>query len=60
VIVSSALAQVLTGGDTDMVDVLTEEDVLKLERESIILLAKNQASLARMENMLLTGKPLRN
>jgi 3-hydroxyacyl-CoA dehydrogenase len=43
-----------------MVDILTEEDVLKLERESIILLAKNQASLARMENMLLTGKPLRN
>jgi 3-hydroxyacyl-CoA dehydrogenase len=60
VIVSSALAQVLTGGDTDMVDILTEEDVLKLERESIILLANNQASLARMENMLLTGKPLRN
>ena len=43
-----------------MVDELGEEDILTLEREGIIGLAKDVASLARMEHMLLKGKPLRN
>jgi 3-hydroxyacyl-CoA dehydrogenase len=58
--VSTSLAKVLTGGGTDMVDELSEEDILTLEREGIIGLAKDVASLARMEHMLLKGKPLRN
>ena len=60
VIVSDALAEILSGGDTDMVDILTEEDVLELEREAIGRLARNEDSLERMEHMLVTGKPLRN
>jgi 3-hydroxyacyl-CoA dehydrogenase len=43
-----------------MVDILTEEDVLELEREAISRLARHEDSLARMEHMLVTGKPLRN
>lgn len=58
--VSLALAKVLTGGKTDATEQLTEKDLLKLEREAFMELAKNPLSLARMEHMLDTGKPLRN
>ncbi|MCA0199618.1 MAG: 3-hydroxyacyl-CoA dehydrogenase [Proteobacteria bacterium] len=58
--VSLALANVLTGGNTDFKDELTEKDILKLERNAFLELAKNPNTLARMEHMLDTGKPLRN
>ena len=59
-VVSLALARVLTGGDTDLTETVSEKDLLKLERAAFLELAKNPASLARMEVMLDTGKPLRN
>ena len=59
-VVSMALARVLTGGDTDFTETVTEKDILKLERAAFLELAKNPATLARMEVMLDTGKPLRN
>ena len=59
-VVSMALAKVLTGGKTDHTETITEKDLLKLERASFIELCKNPATLARMEVMLDTGKPLRN
>lgn len=58
--VSLALAKVLTGGKTDFTEQLSEKDILKLERTVFMELAKNSLSLARMEHMLDTGKPLRN
>jgi 3-hydroxyacyl-CoA dehydrogenase len=58
--VSFALAQVLSGGDTDVTRVLSEDDILALERESFGKLVRNSATLARIEHMLETGKPLRN
>ena len=54
------LAYVLTGGDCDHTDELSEEDILALERKAIASLARNELSLARMEHMLAKGKPLRN
>ena len=60
VTVSLALANVLSGGDTDMTEVLSEQDLLELEREAFMSLVKNDNTLARMEHMLETGKPLRN
>ncbi len=61
VVVSGALACVLTGGDEgDWTNAMSEEDILKLEREEFIKLAKNPKTLARVEHMLNTGKPLRN
>ncbi|MGE4011154.1 MAG: 3-hydroxyacyl-CoA dehydrogenase, partial [Alphaproteobacteria bacterium] len=60
VVVSGQLARVLTGGDADMVDTLTEDQVLGLERAAFMALLKNPATLARIEHMLTTGKPLRN
>ncbi len=60
VVVSKAVARVLTGGDADALDVLTEDDLTSLEREGFMTLVRNPASLARTEHMLATGKPLRN
>lgn len=59
--VSKTLAEVLTGGPNgDVTVVLKEDDILALERSNFMRLAKNPKSLARMEHMLETGKPLRN
>ena len=60
VTVAAGLADVLTGGDADAIDVLSEDDVLKLERKAFMKLLKTQPTLARIEHTLETGKPLRN
>jgi len=60
VVVSHAVARVLTGGEADPLDVLTEDDMTTLERSAFMTLVRNPASLARTEHMLATGKPLRN
>ncbi|MEJ0046034.1 MAG: hypothetical protein WDN04_07860 [Rhodospirillales bacterium] len=54
------LATVLTGGGTDIIDTVKETKILELERESFLRLLKTSATLARIEHMLETGKPLRN
>lgn len=59
-VVAGALAEALTGGDTDMTETMTEKEFLKLERETFMTLARTEGTLARMEHMLDTGKPLRN
>ncbi len=58
--IARELARVLSGGDTDVMDICTEADVLKLEREADIRLAKTPETMARITAMLKTGKPLRN
>ncbi len=60
VTVGIALAGVLTGGEADALDVLSEDDVLGLERQAFIRLLKTRPTVARIEHMLETGKPLRN
>ncbi|HEX9771053.1 MAG TPA: 3-hydroxyacyl-CoA dehydrogenase NAD-binding domain-containing protein [Kiloniellales bacterium] len=60
-VVADALAGVLSGGpDADMTEPLSEEAVQALERRALMALFKTEASLARMQHMLDTGKPLRN
>ncbi|PIE00474.1 MAG: 3-hydroxyacyl-CoA dehydrogenase [Thiothrix nivea] len=59
-VVSLVLADVLSGGDTDVTETLSEDDLLELEHKAFMTLAMNPDSLARMEHMLTTGKPLRN
>ncbi|KKC26302.1 3-hydroxyacyl-CoA dehydrogenase/enoyl-CoA hydratase family protein [Sphingomonas sp. SRS2] len=59
-VVSDALAKVLTGGDADLVDVVTEEAMLGLEREAFMSRVRDPRTQARVETMLETGKPLRN
>ena len=43
-----------------MTETLTEDDLLELEHEAFMELVKNDDTLARIEHMLTTGKPLRN
>jgi 3-hydroxyacyl-CoA dehydrogenase len=60
VTVSNQLAHVLSGGATDMTEIISEDRVMELEREAFMALVKTEATLSRMEVMLATGKPLRN
>ena len=60
VVVSAHLADVLTGGEADLVDTVTEGDLLALERKAFLALVRNPATQDRVEHMLTTGKPLRN
>jgi 3-hydroxyacyl-CoA dehydrogenase len=60
VTVSDALAEVLSGGATDFTTVVTEDQVQKLEKKAFMALLRTGPTLARMEHMLTTNKPLRN
>ncbi|WP_114394337.1 3-hydroxyacyl-CoA dehydrogenase/enoyl-CoA hydratase family protein [Oleisolibacter albus] len=60
VVVSKAVATVLSGGDTDITRVMTEDDLFALEREQFLALTKTTGTIERIEHMLETGKPLRN
>ena len=59
-VVADALAEVLCGGDTDIIDTVTEQRMLELERRAFLRLARTGPTLARIEYTLETGKPLRN
>jgi 3-hydroxyacyl-CoA dehydrogenase len=59
-VVSAGLATVLSGGEADLMDMVTEDQLLALERREFMRLAKTSATLARIEHTLETGKPLRN
>lgn len=59
--IAEKLAHVLTGGtEAGPNRPLTEEDVLKVERETVMELVKTRATRERIEHMLAFGKPLRN
>ncbi len=58
--VARGLAEVLAGGDTDIVDTVSEARLLDLERHVFMRLVRDGATLARIEHVLETGKPLRN
>ena len=59
-VVGGRLAHVLSGGEADITAPLPEEDILKLELDAFVELVKQPGTLARLEHMLKTGKPLRN
>ena len=58
--VSLALAHVLTGGDTDITQEMTEQQILDLEHEYFMELCKTPQTRDRIAAMLNTSKPLRN
>ncbi|PJB72416.1 MAG: 3-hydroxyacyl-CoA dehydrogenase [Alphaproteobacteria bacterium CG_4_9_14_3_um_filter_47_13] len=60
VVVSGHLASVLSGGDTDITESLNENDLVTLERREFVKLLREEGTMARIEHMLGTGKPLRN
>ena len=59
-IVSDSLATVLTGGEADVLDTVSEADLLALERQEFARRVRDARTVARIETMLETGKPLRN
>ncbi|MBV8401420.1 MAG: enoyl-CoA hydratase/isomerase family protein, partial [Acetobacteraceae bacterium] len=59
-VVSGALAEVLSGGDTDIIDTVDEDALYDLERTQFMRLVRQPKTLARIEHTLETGKPLRN
>ncbi len=60
VVVSDHLAYVLTGGETDYTEEVSEDQLYALEKKEFMKLVKNPDTIARIEHMLETGKPLRN
>ena len=59
-VVAGHLATVITGGETDAKTPIDETALLTLERAHFMQLAHSSGTLARIEHMLATGKPLRN
>jgi 3-hydroxyacyl-CoA dehydrogenase len=59
-VVGRHLARVLTGGDCSPITPLTEQQVLDLEREAFLSLCGTEKTQERIQNFLMTGKPLRN
>jgi 3-hydroxyacyl-CoA dehydrogenase len=60
VTVSDHLAMVLTGGETDLIDEVSESAVMDLERQAFMALIRTKESLARIKSIVDTGRPLRN
>ena len=58
--IAKKLAFVLSGGDADMNTPLTEAELLALELHTFVSLTQQAGTLARIEHLLKTGKPLRN
>jgi len=58
--ISQQLASVLSGGECDITETLTEDDLLNLELSAFLHLVQQPGTLARLEHLLKTGKPLRN
>jgi len=58
--IAEELAHVLCGGDIPTQRLVSEQYILDLEREAFLKLAGTEKSQARMQSLLMTGKPLRN
>ncbi len=59
-VVADGLAELLSGGETDIIDTLSEQALLDVERNVFLRLIRTPGTLARIEHTIETGKPLRN
>jgi len=59
-VLANQLAQVLCGGQVAAGTARSEQDYLDLEFEAFLSLCGQEKTLARIEHMLKTNKPLRN
>jgi 3-hydroxyacyl-CoA dehydrogenase len=57
---ANRIAYVLSGGEFRTEGRIDEEVILNLERQAFIEFLKTEKTVARIEHMLTTGKPLRN
>ena len=60
VVVTKELSHILSGGDTDPTETVSDDKLLEMEREGILRLMKTEGTMDRVEHMLTTGRPLRN
>lgn len=60
VFLAKRIAYVISGGDIRTNSFIDEEVILNLEREAFVDFWKEEKTVARVEHMLTTGKPLRN
>ncbi|MCP4869917.1 MAG: 3-hydroxyacyl-CoA dehydrogenase/enoyl-CoA hydratase family protein [Proteobacteria bacterium] len=58
--VGTKVAHVLNGGDIASGGLVTEQDMLDLEREAFLSLCGEEKTMARIQHMLQFNKPLRN
>lgn len=58
--IGKKIAFVMTGGDVPRGTKLSEQDLLDLEREAFLSLCGEEKTQARIQYMLMKGKPLRN
>ena len=59
-LIAKKLAFVLNGGNLPNQGFVTEQELLDIEREAFISLCGQEKTQARMQNLLMKGKPLRN
>lgn len=59
-LIASKLARVLSGGSLPNQGYVSEQFLLDLELEAFLSLCGEEKSQARMQSLLMTGKPLRN
>ncbi|MDC0400861.1 3-hydroxyacyl-CoA dehydrogenase NAD-binding domain-containing protein [Candidatus Pelagibacter sp.] len=60
VVVAKELAHVLSGGDTTIDKILSEDDLFKLELDAFMKLIETQKTQDRIKHTLATGRPLIN
>ena len=60
VVVTKELSHILSGGDTDPTETVSDEKILEMEREGILRLMRTEGTMDRVEHMLTKGRPLRN
>ena len=58
--VATELANVLSGGDTQLDKTLSEDDLFKLELDAFMRLIETKQTQDRIKHTLATGKPLVN
>lgn len=59
-LIARRIAYIIGGGDARDNSEVDEEVLLKLERDAFVDLFKEEKTVARVEHMLATGRPLRN
>lgn len=59
-LIASKLAHVLAGGNIPAQGYVSEQYLLDIEREAFLSLCGEEKSQARMQSLLMSGKPLRN
>jgi 3-hydroxyacyl-CoA dehydrogenase len=58
--IAGKLVHILSGGDCPEGTLMTEQEILDLEREAFLSLCGEQKTQDRIMHLLNTGKPLRN